>query len=95
MKITKNQLRRIIKEEAAKLVAEQAGPRMAVAEDLEGLLPDSHTARGIASLAQRHGVQIEVRTVGSKDALIRFYEDLQAGGESMNLEDLMSVMHPA
>ena len=95
MKITKNALRRIIKEEAAKLVAEQAGPRMAVAEDLEGMLPDSPEAGRMADLAQRHGVQIEVRTVGSKDALIRFYEDLQAGGESMDLEDLMSVMHPA
>ena len=95
MKITKRQLRQIIKEEAARLVAEQSGPRMAVAEDLEGFLPDSGEASQVAELAQSHGVDIEVRVVGSKEALISFYEDLQAGGESMDLEDLMSVMHPA
>jgi len=95
MKITRRQLRSIIKEEKARIITEQADPRMAVAEDLERLLPDSIEATTIRELAQSHGVKIEVRTVGTKEALIAFYEDLQAGGESINLESLMSVMHPA
>jgi hypothetical protein len=95
MKITKRQLRRIIKEERARVIREQAGQRMAVSEDLERLLPDSTEAYKIQDLAQSHGVIIEVRTVGSKEALIAFYDDLQAGGESMNLEDLISAMQPA
>jgi len=95
MRITKRQLRKIIKEERARLLAEQAGPKMAVSEDLEGFLPDSGEAAQLASLALQHGVEIELRVVGPQDALVRFYEDMQAGGESMDLEDLMSVMHPA
>ena len=87
MKITKRQLRRIIRE--------QVSQRMAISEDLEGFLPDSREAGQMAAAAQSHGVTIEVRTVGSKEALIAFYEDLQAGGESMNLEDLISAMQPA
>ena len=99
MKITKRQLERqlarIIKEENTRILAEQADTRMAVDEDLERLLPDSPEATTIRQIGKGLGVDIEVRTVGTKEALLAFYEDLQAGGESINFEALMSLMKPA
>ena len=99
MKITKRQLERqlarIIKEENTRILAEQADTRMAVDEDLERLLPDSPEATTIRQIGKGHGVDIEVRTVGTKEALLAFYEELQAGGESINLDALDDVMYSA
>jgi|TARA_B100001971_G_C17914355_1_gene394503 hypothetical protein len=87
MKITKRQLRRIIKEEKARILAEQAGPEMRM--DL-----DPEEADFAEQLAAKHGIFINLTATGSKEALLAFAKDLQGGGPSFDATAAEEGLYP-
>jgi hypothetical protein len=88
MKITRRQLRRIIKEEKAHILAEQAGSEMRM--DL-----DPEEADFAEQLAAKHGVFINLTATGSKEALLAFAQDLQGGGPSFDASAAEEALYPA
>ena len=88
MKITKRQLRRIIKEEKTRILAEQAGPNMRM--DL-----DPEEADFAEQLADKYGVFINLTATGSKEALLAFTRDLQGGGPSFDAGAAEEALYPA
>ena len=115
VKITKRQLRNIIREQARhayqfadpeqvdpeQAAKRDAGPKMAMDEDLERLLPNSLDLIKTLRRLTKHGVTIEARIVGTEQALIDFYEDLRDDGDKDNrvkhqsLTKIMKLMYPA
>ena len=63
MKITKRQLKRIIKEEKAKILKEQRGPE---ADSLELALDDYIGARVLAGVDDQQDIQREIQSIMSR-----------------------------